>query len=328
MAATMKRKSPYLPGSWALLQELFDAVGQGYRKGATPYPVERVAPLLPGMAGVGQRLGQMGLGGVDGRFRADQDAAIRKALSGEKAYDVSPEAVNEMFTKGVAQPAISSWERDFLPVLKEKASASRNLFSAGARRQEVESGRRLAESLSSQRAKFQLANIDLQAKTAEAANRRAMEAIPMASRLSLDQLMAESTLASALGPFQQHQQQLAEGRFQQAARMFPEANPWSNQMLNAIMLGGKGVFVSGQSGFTNTMDDISQTMGAVGDLLTLSQGIDPNMFKSEPAKQPPTATQTGGQWNPVRPDPQQYGPFPDTTFAPPVREYRPTDWYA
>ena len=197
---------------------------QGAFKGLPAYGGDIIAPLIPEMQQALSLISQY----APGAFEAMQDTAMQRALSGEPAFDVSPEETARLFEKGVSSPMLREFDRSIRPRISESFAGGGGLMSS--RRAELES-RELSDlnkNHGAQLAQTQLSNQQLQAQLAESAAGRQFQAAQAPS----PQLGQAMNLTAAAAPFQSFAQQQAQSRYGEFLRTQPSANP-----LNELALG-------------------------------------------------------------------------------------------
>lgn len=215
----------------AVLDQLSGILQGQLGQGAAPYPGETVAPATQSQ----QNIFDM----------------VNKITSGENMYglqsligDFDPAATREFFQTNVADPAMTAWQNEILPVIKENYISQNAGSSGAANRAITKSGSDLATSLSQQLSEMLYNN-----KTTHEAN------LPS---------VIQSVLGMGTGVGGQEQainQSQLTGDYNQWLASQPYNNPWLNT-LNTLL--GTAAFQPIVQGPTQSSGLMSMLMPAIG----------------------------------------------------------------
>ena len=216
----LEQKSTLTPEQTALVNKWAKYLSGQVGKGVAPYPGEMYAgsnPLFEEYLNYTNPL------------ESNVESALAKALSGEPAYQISPETTKEIFNTEVKAPAEQNWETNIVPELEEKYAGAGALSSSGLNRALAESARKMNTDLYSTYGNMLNNATNLNAQLSNEAANRALYGTDYANIVNNSALA--NTLKQALTEQSLQQQPLTE-----AYKKWLYSQPYNNPLLSALRL--------------------------------------------------------------------------------------------
>ena len=230
------------------------------------FPGEMIAALIPGMLQALSMISPTQMG----QFDPQSAAAIEQGLSGQPSYDLSPQATENYFQRGVMAPMLRSYEQDIAPRIREGFAAKGASWSSrrgDATRKALEG---LQTGALSELSRAVFSNQGLEAQLAESAANRQLGTVPLAEAFGMRDVSRGGALTSAFAPFQAFEQAKASADYNEWMRTRPENSPW---LQAALAFTGQPHLIATQSpdlqaGFWNALmlqsaGDLSGMLGSL-----------------------------------------------------------------
>lgn len=196
---------------------------QGIDQGATPFTGDRVATLVPGISRFQGILDQIP---IDLSAQQEAEGALKRLLSGEPAYDLSPQRTASYFQSAVTDPMLRTFDEEIAPRINDAFAGQGGTFSTRrglAHRRALEG---LQTDLASQLGQAQLSNQQLAAQLSDSAANRSLAAAGATGDILANPARTASLYAQAYSPFQNFEQALLDTQYQEFQRTAPENNPY------------------------------------------------------------------------------------------------------
>lgn len=247
----MEQQSILTPEQTALVNNWSKYLNSQIGKGVAPYSGEEYAGSNPYFENYLNYTNPL---------QGNISSALTKALSGNPAYQISPETTNQIFNARVKAPAEQNWETNIIPKIEEQFAGAGALSSSGLNRALAESGRKMNTDLYSTYGNMLNNATNENASLYNSAANRALTGAGQATNINnsiFGNILRQATTEQGL-----QQQPLTE-----AYNKWQSAQPYNNPLLSALRGVNpltptfRNVMTGGSSGI------LGSAIGAAGNVL-------------------------------------------------------------